>query len=36
MNPIDKYLISINSTTNQKSGCPYCMGKKTLNYDLFK
>jgi len=22
--------------TNKKSGCPYCAGKKTLNYDLFK
>jgi len=26
----------IKDRTNKKSGCPYCAGKKTLNYDLFK
>ena len=30
------YKSTINSRTNQFSGCPYCAGKKTLNYDLFK
>jgi len=23
-------------TRNNRSGCPYCAGQKTLNYDLFK
>ena len=26
----------IKNRTLNKSGCPYCAGKKTLNYDLWK
>jgi hypothetical protein len=30
------YEATINSRTNHMTGCPYCAGQKTLNYDFFK
>jgi hypothetical protein len=30
------YEATFNSRTSRKTGCPYCSGRKTLNYDLFK
>ncbi len=29
------YEATVNNRTGNSSGCPYCAGQKTLNYDLF-